>query len=188
VKNLDKFLDYIDEADNMIADVEKDIETTISAINDEPINDIMSNFEGGDYKNFRVAIKYDGTQGSNGWYWNLIDGKNIIASGESVFRTADDAKMAAEEYIESTMEMEIEPESEEMTESKVQIMNGSGVDSGKKGTLMTKQEFNKQVKTDGRGVPKLTGHYKPVDWNKEVAIKLDNGEIITMFKNRVKNI
>jgi len=65
----------------------------------------------------------------------------------------------------------------------VEIAINSGVDSGKRGTVVSQQE----VKVDGRGVPSnVEGAYKEVDWKKEVAIRLDDGELITMFKNRVK--
>lgn len=67
--------------------------------------------------------------------------------------------------------------------TKVKVVNG-GVNSGKTGVVISPRE----VPTDGKGVPKLTGHYKPVDWKKEVAIKLDSGEVITMFKNRVEKL
>jgi len=68
------------------------------------------------------------------------------------------------------------------TGTKVKISNGSGIDSGKTGTLVD----NKLVKLNGRGIPELPGHYKPIDWKQEYAIKLDGkGELITMFKNRV---
>jgi len=66
---------------------------------------------------------------------------------------------------------------------RVKISGGSGVLSGKEGVVVDK----KTVKTDGRGIPtNVEGAYKPVDWNKEVAIRLDDGEIVTMFKNRVR--
>lgn len=66
--------------------------------------------------------------------------------------------------------------------TKVKIGGGSGVDSDKTGVIVDKSE----VKTDGKGVPSnIPGAYKPVDWSKEVAIRLDDGTLITMFKNRV---
>ena len=76
-----------------------------------------------------------------------------------------------------------------LKEAKIKIgdrvkVTGGGVDDGSTGTVIN----SKQIKTDGRGVPELTGHYKPVDWSKEIAIKKDNGEIITMFKTHVKVI
>lgn len=65
---------------------------------------------------------------------------------------------------------------------RVSVTHGSGVDSGKAGTVVNPRE----VKTDGRLVPtNIRGAYKPVDWKREVAVRLDNGELITMFKNRL---
>lgn len=67
--------------------------------------------------------------------------------------------------------------------TKVQVTGGSGLNSDKKGTIVDKSK----IKTDDKGIPtNCEGHYKPVDWDREVAIKLDNGKFITMFKNRVK--
>ena len=66
---------------------------------------------------------------------------------------------------------------------RVQIAINSGTLSGKKGVVIDKN----LVKTDGRGVPtNIPGAYKPVDWNAEVAIQLDDGQLVTMFKNRVR--
>ena len=44
------------------------------------------------------------------------------------------------------------------------------------------------MKVDGHGVPRnvASGNYKPVDWKREVAIRLDDGKLITMFKNRIR--
>ena len=68
--------------------------------------------------------------------------------------------------------------------TKVTIMHGSGVDSGKKGTIV---DPRKEIKTDGRGVPtNIQGAYHPFDNKKEYAIRLDGGELISMFKERVK--
>jgi len=64
----------------------------------------------------------------------------------------------------------------------VVISPGSGVLSNRTGTIISPSE----VKTDGRGIPtNVQGVYKPVDWKKEVAIRLDSGEIITMYKTRI---
>jgi hypothetical protein len=61
--------------------------------------------------------------------------------------------------------------------TKVKISHGSGVMSDKTGVIVP-HDSNR----------KYAGHYKPVDTNKEYAIKLDDGEIITMFKNRVSKV
>ena len=65
---------------------------------------------------------------------------------------------------------------------RVSIRYGSGTLSGKSGTIVNPRE----VKTDGKGVPtNVAGAYKPVDWSSEVAIRLDGGELVTMYKERV---
>jgi hypothetical protein len=65
---------------------------------------------------------------------------------------------------------------------RVTLSGSSGIDSYKSGVLVTRWE----VKTDGRGIPiNVEGAYKPVDWKKEVAVRLDNGKLITMFKGNV---
>ncbi len=95
MEKLDKFLKYIDESEHITADSEKEQDGNW-VVNRNQTN---TDYEGGDYQEPRVAIMYDGSQGQNGWYWKLIDGKNIVASGDHVFKTADDAKEAAEDYI-----------------------------------------------------------------------------------------
>lgn len=65
---------------------------------------------------------------------------------------------------------------------RVRVSEGSGIDSGKTGVIVSPGE----VKTRGDLVPtNIEGAYKPVDWKREVAVRLDNGELITMFKNRL---
>jgi len=69
--------------------------------------------------------------------------------------------------------------------TRVRVSGGSGVDSGKEGIVVSRQE----VKTDGRGVPtNVPGCYKPVDWSREVAIRMDDESLMTMFKNRLTEI
>ena len=65
--------------------------------------------------------------------------------------------------------------------NRVKIAGGSGIDSDKQGVIIDP----KQVPIKGNGVPNIPGHYKPVDWSKQFAIKYDDGSINTMFKNRV---
>ncbi len=66
--------------------------------------------------------------------------------------------------------------------ARVVIHHGSGVDSGKTGVIVHPRE----VKTDGRGIPtNIPGSYSPMNWAEEVAIRLDNGELTRMFKNRL---
>lgn len=67
--------------------------------------------------------------------------------------------------------------------TRVRISEGSGHWSNKKGVIVERRSV--PMRRDGSGIPDLTGHYSAVDWSREVAVKLDNGELITMFKNRV---
>ena len=67
---------------------------------------------------------------------------------------------------------------------KVRVTEGSGLDSGKAGTIVPKQ----RVPTDHRGIPKLPGRYKPVNWREEHAVLLDDGVLTTMFKTRLEVI
>lgn len=71
---------------------------------------------------------------------------------------------------------------------RVQVSDGSGVASGITGIIVSQWEFNANVGTNERGVPNVNGHYKPVDWSREVPIKLDDGSYMTMFKNRLMPI
>ncbi len=88
------------------------------------------------------------------------------------------------EKINSTFKSNIE-EQKFSVGQKVKISDLSGVDSNKTGTIIQPSE----IKVDVHGIPtNVSGAYKPVDWKKEVAIKLDDGNIITMFKNRIKPI
>ncbi len=69
--------------------------------------------------------------------------------------------------------------------ARIEVVQFSGLDSGKTGVIVSPSE----VKTRGDGVPtNIPGAYKPVDWKREVAVRLDNGELITMFKNRLNVI
>jgi hypothetical protein len=43
----------------------------------------------------------------------------------------------------------------------------------------------REIPTRGDGIPDLIGYYYWVDWNKEVAIRYDSGELRTMFKDRL---
>jgi hypothetical protein len=64
---------------------------------------------------------------------------------------------------------------------KVQICEGSGLDSGKIGKVM----YPSELKCDGRGVPQLPGHYSPINFRKEAAIRLEDGSVTTMYLNRL---
>lgn len=92
--------------------------------------------------------------------------------------------MQAKEYIDNIIYNENLSESIKNYRpgTRVKVTHGSGVDSGKTGVIVPRNK----IKTDGRSIPtNVDGAYKPVDWSKEVAILTDDGEYITMFKNRV---
>jgi hypothetical protein len=61
---------------------------------------------------------------------------------------------------------------------RVRVVEGAGLDSGKVGVVISPRE----IPVDGRGIPKIPGHYKPVDWKREVAVRYDDGTRDTMFK------
>jgi len=66
--------------------------------------------------------------------------------------------------------------------SRVKVAINSGLNSDKTGVIVGQR----YVKTDGRGTPtNIPGAYKPVDWNVESAVMLDNGQLITMFNDRL---
>jgi hypothetical protein len=68
---------------------------------------------------------------------------------------------------------------------KAKISQGSGIDSGKVVTIVDKSN----IKVDGRGIPSnVSGAYKPVDWNSQVAIQYEDGKYGFMFKNRLTPI
>ena len=68
---------------------------------------------------------------------------------------------------------------------RVQVTACSGLDSFVTGVIVSPRE----VKTDGRGVPLILGHYKPANYHNEFAIRRDdNGQLMTMFKNRLHKI
>jgi len=61
------------------------------------------------------------------------------------------------------------------------IVMGSGLDSGKCGTIVNKA----LVRTDGRGVPReIEGAYQPLNKN-EIVLRLDNGRLVAEYKNRL---
>ena len=87
-------------------------------------------------------------------------------------KTADE-----EEYSHEDTHMENPfPEREFHPGDRVTVKGGSGIDSDKTGVV---------VDHWGLSYKDFEGHYKPIDWDEEVAIKLDNGELITMYTNRI---
>ena len=59
----------------------------------------------------------------------------------------------------------------------VEVRQGAGLDSGRQGRVIPRSE----VRTDGRGIPLIAGHYCPMRRD-EVAIRDDGGEVFTMFR------
>ncbi len=107
MKKLFKFLNMVDEAEEMTADTEKE-RSGNWIVNKNQAN---TDYEGGDYQNPRIAIMYDGTQGQSGWFWEVIEGKEVIGTSDQVFKTADDAKENAEMWIdELTAKADTEPD------------------------------------------------------------------------------
>ena len=96
MKNLERFLKLVEQAEEMTADTEK-VRDGAWTVNRNQTN---TDYEGGDYQDPRIAVLYDGTQGHNGWYWEVIEGKDVVGTSDQVFKTADDAKEDAEMWIE----------------------------------------------------------------------------------------
>ena len=67
--------------------------------------------------------------------------------------------------------------------TKIRIAEGSGIDSGKTGVVVHRGCI-KFKQTAGGLIPDLPGHYKPLG-SDELPVRLDSGEIITMFKERL---
>ena len=66
--------------------------------------------------------------------------------------------------------------------ARVCVGEGSGIDSGRCGVVAS----YRAVKTDGRGIPtNIPGAYSEVDRKREVPVRLDDGRLILMFKNRL---
>lgn len=95
----------VEEAEEMTADTEK-VRDGAWVVNRNQTN---TDYEGGDFQDPRIAILYDGSQGHNGWYWEVIEGKNVVGSSDYVFKTADDAKEDAEKWIDK-LKAEADPE------------------------------------------------------------------------------
>jgi len=68
--------------------------------------------------------------------------------------------------------------------NRVRVSAGSGIWSGRRGFVVGPG----RIHTDGRGIPTNTspGEHKPVNWKEEVAVELDTGQLIIMFKNRLE--
>jgi hypothetical protein len=66
---------------------------------------------------------------------------------------------------------------------RVKVMEGAGVASGKEGIVVPKRN----VPTDGRGIPKIEGHYDVMKKD-ELAIVTDSGQLFTMFARYLKVI
>jgi len=119
------------------------------------------------------------TKSLRGKYWQLPN-RNWKAVNGAGKQTICKLQVEAQRFAEK----EVVSEAALSPGTKVKISQGSGTLSGQTATVVDRKE----IKTNGRGVPEIDGHYSPVDWNKEVALRLSNGKLETMFKNRVSAI
>lgn len=118
---------------------------------------------------------------------DAIPGVKIIDSGDIWKPFKGGASLAQQSHFYVTFELPTMNESRKIFNvgAKVQVSDGSGLKSNKIGVVVSPR----MVKTDRDGVPKnVTGAYKPVDWSREVAVQLEDGELITMFKTRLSLI
>lgn len=144
MKKLFDFLDRIqeaeslkEEADETTADTEK-VKDGIWTVNRNQSN---TDYEGGDYQNPRIAIMYDGTQGHNGWFWEVIEGKNVIGTSDTVFKTADNAKEDAEGWIDRlNAESDPEPDLGRIGEAKSKLTKKDQKTAGKLVKMMKKEK------------------------------------------------
>lgn len=67
---------------------------------------------------------------------------------------------------------------------RVKVAEGSGGWSHKTGRVI----FPSEVRKRPDGVPMIPGHYQPVDWKEQVAIRYDDGTIDTMYRERLIRI
>ena len=70
------------------------------------------------------------------------------------------------------------------TGDRVQVVGCSGLDSFKTGVIVSRKEVPLK-QTGGGMIPNLPGYYRPMNGS-EVAIRCNNGELITMFRNRLR--
>ena len=70
------------------------------------------------------------------------------------------------------------------TGDRVQVIECSGVDSGKTGVIVSRMVVPLKSTPCGM-VPDLPGHYRPMN-NNEVAVRLGDGTLITMFRSRLR--
>ncbi len=66
---------------------------------------------------------------------------------------------------------------------RIEVTEGAGLKSCTTGTVVSRNLI--PVRSDG--VPNLPGYYKPVDWNREVAIQYDDLSVGTMPVAYVKH-
>lgn len=64
--------------------------------------------------------------------------------------------------------------------TRVKVCPGSGLESGTIGIVIP----NREIPTNGRGVPLITGYYHPIT-KKDIAIRTNSGRLLTMFRNRL---
>ena len=101
MKKLFEFLDNLETAEEMTSDTDDTYRVGMWVAHK---NEIKAKYEGGNFQDPRIAIMYDGTQGQNGWYWEVIEGKDVVGTSDTVFKTADDAREDAEMWIDELYE------------------------------------------------------------------------------------
>ena len=101
MKKLFEFLDNLETAEEMTSDTDDTYRVGMWVAHK---NETKAKYEGGNFQDPRIAIMYDGTQGQNGWYWEVIEGKDVVGTSDTVFKTADDAREDAEMWIDELYE------------------------------------------------------------------------------------
>ena len=117
---------------------------------------------------------YRGSGGNfRGKIWKLPNGYTRACNHKGqqcTFKLYNEAKIFAEKNAPKFFS-----EAKKFTPGqKVKIIHGSGINSGKTGVIVSRNAATATGELDKR-----------VDWSKEEAIRLDSGETITMFKNRI---
>jgi hypothetical protein len=128
------------------------------------------------------------TETFDGWAFELSPHEFVRAIAGTKAEGLVDVEPVEEEELEETRSQawRRDPRRKRFAQGDaVRIGSGSGVLTGREGVIVSPTE----VRTDGRGIPtNIRGAYRPVDWSKEVAIRLDDGELVTMFKNRLVHV
>jgi hypothetical protein len=117
--------------------------------------------------------------------WYIIGGAGALAAGGVgywVMRGRKPGRSADLGAVRKVRQWRRNPCGRVPCGTRVRVSEGSGISSRWIGTVVPRSE----VKTDHRGVPMIgRGHYSPIDWSEQVAIRFDNGELDTMYINRL---